>query len=394
MYDIVIVGSGVVGAATALRLAQTTSLSIAVIEAAEPHWVWAPSTIESRVSAISLASHAYFKTLRCWSAIKNRRVSPYHAMQVWDAESNGQIHFDAAMIAEPALGYIIEDQVLRKSLLEQFVHYPQITWLCPMHLVAINEKADCIELVTDNNQSITTSLLIAADGAQSFVRETLGFSLNTRDYEHTAIVATVETQEPHQKTAWQRFLKTGPVAFLPLLDPNRCSIVWSITPERASQLLTLDTAEFATELGNAFAHRLGAVRLMNTPQSFPLQMRHVKHYVRSRVALIGDAAHTIHPLAGQGVNLGLMDAAMLTEVIIDAWKKNRDYASYSTLRRYERARKGDIVAMLTLVQGLKQLFAHDSTIIKSLRSAGLQLTDRSLIKKWLIQYATGQHLLG
>lgn len=389
MYDIVIVGSGIVGATAALRLAKNTSLNIAVVEASVPNHDWSPLLPYGRVSAISLASKNIFEQVACWSKIKEKRISPYTDMHVWDAEGSGQIHFDAPSIAEGSLGYIIEDHVMRSSLLEAFQHYQHLSYLCPVTLTGIQETTEGIVLSTSDGKTITAKLLIAADGANSWVRQSLGIDVNTWEYEHTAIVATVKTERPHQKTAWQRFLPTGPLAFLPLSEPNLCSIVWSLEPAYADKWLALDDAEFANELSECFEHRLGAVQLLTPRHAFPLRMRHAKNYVRTRVALVGDAAHTIHPLAGQGVNLGLHDAAALADVIITAWKKNRDYASLATLRKYERARKTDNVLMLAMVECLKRLFANPSTFVKSLRNTGLNMTNQSIIKTWLARYAVG-----
>lgn len=390
-YDITIVGSGIVGATAALALASHTALKILVIEAKPLSFNQDPAQYDHRVSAISLASKTIFQNLNCWEAIKTKRISPYTQMHVWDATGDGEIHFDSQAVGEPVLGHIIEDSVIRYSLQKQFPLYENIDFLCPLQINTLTEKADCIEFTTQDQKTLQTKLLVAADGAESWVREQAGISCENRDYAHTAIVATVTTALPHQATAWQRFLPTGPLAFLPLTDPYRSSIVWSAEPDYAIHLLSLDDASFCQTLCAEFFNKLGDITAATLRHHFPLRMRHAKQYVRSRLALIGDAAHTIHPLAGQGLNLGLLDAVTLAEVIIDAYKKNRDFASLPVLRRYERWRKSETLAMLTLVAGLKQLFGSHKKSLQQIRNRGLTLTDRlPLIKNLLINYALGK----
>jgi 2-octaprenylphenol hydroxylase len=246
-------------------------------------------------------------------------------------------------------------------------------------------------LNTSAQQVIQTQCLIAADGAESWVRQQVGIQLKTWAYQHTAIVTTVQTELPHAATARQRFLATGPLAFLPLSDPYRSSIVWSVTPEYAEKLMALSVAEFDVALATAFAHQLGAVQMITERHAFPLRMRHAQQYVRPRIALLGDAAHTIHPLAGQGVNMGLLDAATLAEVMITACRKQRDFASLATLRRYERWRKGDTLAMLAAIEALKHLFASELPPVQCLRNVGLNLTNRlPWLKQFLTDYALGK----
>lgn len=391
MYDVIIVGSGIVGAATALGLARQTSLKIAVIEAKLPSGSSDVTSYDHRVSAISLASKHILQNLQSWDSIKAKRISTYTRMHVWDAKGSGEIDFDSQFLGEAALGYIIEDRVIRQSLHEQFSLYPNIEFLCPLKLAGLHEKTDHIELVTEDKKILTTKLLIAADGADSWVRTQAQIELTNKDYEHTAIVASVTTTLPHQATARQRFLSTGPLAFLPFQDPYHCSIVWSATHDYAKQLLALDDDAFSERLAKEFAHQLGDVVNVSKRHSFPLRMRHVKNYVRSRMALVGDAAHTVHPLAGQGVNLGLLDAAALVDVIVDAQNKQRDFSSLATLRKYERWRKGDVVAMLCMVSGLKQLFGSEREVLQTLRTKGLAwVNEMTWVKNLFANYAVGK----
>jgi 2-octaprenylphenol hydroxylase len=389
-YDVVVVGSGIVGATTALALAKKTSLKIAIIDAHPLVQNWDPLQYDFRVSAISLASERIFKKIAVWQNIQKKRSSPYTHMYVWEEKNNAKIEFDARDVKVSALGNIIEDRVMRTALTEALQAEPKITLFSPLKLTTMQQTSEGINLVTADGKTIFTKLLVGADGAHSWVRQQAKIDLQVQDYAHTAIVATVKTTEPHQSTAWQCFLKTGPLAFLPLSDPHTSSIVWSTLPEHATQLLAQDDESFKKNLAEAFNHQLGSIIDVDTRYHYPLQMRHARNYVLPRIALVGDAAHTLHPLAGQGVNLGLMDAACLVDVITEAFKKQRDFASFMTLRKYERWRKGDNLAMLKMVGFLKYLFMSDKTIIQSLRSMGLNFTDRtSFLKNFFAQHALG-----
>lgn len=390
-YDIAIIGSGIVGAAAALALAKNTSLHIVVLEAKTPSLKWQPNPYDSRVSAVSLSSKYFFEHLQVWDAIKAKRVSPYHHMQVWDAAGSGEIDFAANALQEDVLGYIVEDSVMRVSLLEKFKDYSNLDYIPSVRMTALQEHSDHVLLTTDQQKLLKTKLVIAADGAESWVRQQAGIELKTWDYRHVAIVATVQTELPHDAIARQRFMSTGPLAFLPLSESNMSSIVWSATPEYAAELLSLEDMAFAAKLAEAFGHKLGNIKTVSARHSFPLRMRHAKNYVRERIALIGDAAHTVHPLAGQGVNLGLLDAATLAEVIMDAHKKNRSFSSLATLRRYERWRKGDTLAMLAMVETLKHLFASELKSIQYLRNAGLSITNKmAFLKECIASHALGK----
>jgi 2-octaprenylphenol hydroxylase len=389
-YDVVIVGGGLVGATLALMLAQKTSLSIALIDAMALSTDWHPEKMEPRVSAISLASQRIFQHLQVWDAICTKRVSPYHKMHVWDASGNGVLGFDCESLNISALGHIIEDNVMRSSLIEKLHLYQNVKIFSPLTLLSLVEKTDCVEIHSDDGSLLQAKLLIAADGGQSWVREQVGIDVKTWAYAHTAIVTTVKTALPHQFTAWQRFLPTGPLAFLPLADEHLCSIVWSTSEAEAERLQALDAVSFQQELSVAFDNQLGDVSAPFARFSFPLNMRHAKQYVKPRLALVGDAAHTIHPLAGQGVNLGLLDAAALLDVITEALAKKRDFASFATLRRYERQRKSDNLAMLAFVEAIKAIFGSQAKPLQALRNAGLNLTNQMrLINHFFANYAVG-----
>ncbi len=390
--DIAIIGSGIVGATTALALAkQNPHLQITLIDAKPISHQWQADAIDFRVSAISLASERIFRHLNCWKDIQAKRISPYQKMVVWDEMSSGDIQFDRAKLGVPALGYIIEDSVIRTSLIAQLAELNNLQMLDTMQLVALKKNVTDVDIIFADQSTHHTALLIGADGANSWVRDQLQISFKTWDYQQTAIVATVKTTETHQHTAWQRFLKTGPLAFLPLSDSHTCSIVWSAIHERAAELMQLSDEEFSIQLTEAFGFKLGNVVSVSKRYSFPLRMRHVKHYVAERIALVGDAAHTIHPLAGQGVNLGLLDAACLTEVITHAVKNKKEFASLPVLRRYERWRKADNFTMLASVDVLKNVFIQQSQPVRMMRGLGLTCVNRmELIKKLLAGYALGE----
>jgi 2-octaprenylphenol hydroxylase len=389
-YDIIIVGSGAVGATSALTLAKDSALKIALLDAQPIAAHWQAEKIDQRVSAISLASKNIFKYLNVWSDIQAKRVSPYTKMFVWDEAGAGQIQFDCADVNAETLGYIIEDNVVRTSLISKISAYSNIELIHPIKLQALQRYADRVELIATDRRMFSTKLLIAADGANSWVRAQMDTELKTRDYAQTALVATVQTELSHQATAWQRFLTTGPLAFLPLRDSHTCSIVWSAKHAYAEELLALSDDEFCQRLSMAFAEKLGKINHTTARLHFPLRMRHVKNYVQDRIAYIGDAAHTLHPLAGQGINLGLLDAACLSEVILTAAAKNRDFANVGTLRKYERWRKSDNLLMLTAVDVLKHLFMSSSSHLRRARNAGLDFTNRApLLKNIFMNYALG-----
>ncbi len=388
-YDLIIVGGGIVGFSLANCLA-ASDLTIAVIEAREPELNWPADSLGIRVSAIGRAAQHVFSKHHVWQKITELGVSPYQNMHVWDSQGDGELSFNCQDIGEPNLGHIIENRVMVKALYERLQQFNNIKVICPSSCGKIITQENTVELTLDDGRILQANLLVGADGARSFVREHLNFELRERSYQQCAVVATVKTEQPHEKTAWQRFLPTGPLAFLPLIDPHASSIVWSTTPEQADYLLHQEIPDLNHQLESAFANRLGACEIISKPAAFPLTRRHVKNYVKPRVALIGDAAHTIHPLAGQGVNLGILDAESLAEMIISAQQKQRDIGDMSVLRRYERSRKSHTVAMLAAMDGIKVLFSNDYSLPARLRNQGLNLVNRSAkAKDFFIKRALG-----
>ena len=388
-YDVVIVGGGMVGACLACALADT-DLQIAVLEVAEPQLSWPEESVDLRVSAISVASQRIFEAVGAWQGMLAARVSPYREMHVWDSSGDGQIHFDAADIGAATMGHIVENRVVRAALLARLDELPNIHFICPAALESWQREDKGLRLMLADGVEIKTSLLVGADGGRSRVREQAGITCYGWPYGQKGVVAVVETELSNQKTAWQRFLTTGPLAFLPLAD-GRSSIVWSTTPTEADRLIAMDDEQFCIALAEALEGRLGMVTSTTKRAAFPLQLQHAEQYVMDRVALVGDAAHTIHPLAGQGANLGFLDAASLADVISDAAQQGRDVGSLKVLRRYERWRKGGNVSMMYAMDGFKRLFGNEATPVQWMRNTGLTLTDKlSPVKYHLMLQAMGE----
>lgn len=407
-YDVIIVGGGMVGTALACALgtethsAASSNLSIALIEANQPQDNWPTDSFDLRVSAITRASQNFLNTLNVWKSITDERASAYHEMHVWDAGGDGSIHFDCADIGEANLGHIIENRIINKALRERAQTIDNLDIYCPTKPVQLSlddspfknnlSRTSRAELQLDNGETLSAKLLVAADGGQSWLRQQADIPVTTRDYQQTAVVANVSTEFSHQHTAWQRFLPTGPLAFLPLSDTSNktSSIVWSTSPKEAERLCKLDATDFCLELEMAFDAKLGKITSTGTRASFPIKGQHATHYVKPQLALVGDAAHTIHPLAGQGVNLGFADAQCLSRIILEAHAAQKNIGSFKTLRRYERSRRGDNLLMLETMGVFKQLFSNNTPALRELRNAGLNFSNRnSALKHFFMTQALG-----
>lgn len=391
-YDIVIVGGGMVGLSLAAALTQQCELNIALVKqqpllsAAEVDF----DPVNQRFSAINAASEQFLKDLGVWARIVDWGISPYHRMVVWDATGQGEIEFDSRDIARPHLGHIIANSVLQSVLYEQINGHPCVHLFCPAEPAALIQDQHLMGLNLADGKILVSKLLAGADGANSWVRDQAGISFRQWSYQQCALTATVSTEKSHQHTAWQRFLPSGPLAFLPLANPQHCSIVWTVGEEQANYLLTLDEIEFNQKLAESFDWRLGEVQVLGKRTIFPLQMRHVKQYVKPRLALLGDAAHILHPLAGQGLNLGFADAKCLADILIAADKTGSDIGDFELLRSYERARKAKNWEMITAVESLKRLFSNDSIRLSMLRNMGLNLTNKfQPIKSMIMRRAMG-----
>lgn len=388
-YDIAIIGGGIVGASMAASLVDS-GLNILLLDPGQFSREPPPDEYDMRVSAITIASQRFFQSLGVWEKIESHRVAAFTQMHVWEQQGSACIHFDGNQIGAEQLGYIIENRVIQHYLLEKITASDNITFLDQNRIESYRSLVNGrLELVLDNGTTCDCELMIGADGSLSKVRSLAGIATQGWQYQQSAIVATVKTELSHQQTAWQCFLEQGPLAFLPLRD-NLCSIVWSTRPENAEMLMQLEDEHFNDTLTEAFERRLGKVTLEGQRGIFPLQLQYVNEYVKPGIALIGDAAHSIHPLAGQGVNLGLLDAACLADVILESVAQGKSPGAYAVLRRYERWRKGDNLGMMFLMDAFKRLFTTESVPLKFVRDNGIRLTNAlDPLKAIIMQSATG-----
>lgn len=382
-FDVLIVGGGIVGLTAALAMARR-NYTVAVIDAGSLKVD--TSAVDSRVYAINNASQNLFLELSVWQHLNFSRVSPYSKMHVWDGVNGASIDFDSRSIAAPNLGAIIEESVLKQALLQQIRAQSTIS-LFPHH--SVDEVCSSAQGVHISSQNAVWKgqLLMIADGANSPTRQKLNVELTTWPYHQKALVATVQTEKPHQQTAYQVFNPDGPLAFLPLSDPHQCSIVWSTDSDRAQRLMALDEEAFNAELTQALAEHLGHVTLVGTRHQFPLQMRHVKQYTGNRWLLLGDAAHTIHPLAGLGLNVGLADIRCWLQLLDAA---NGALLSRKILSAYQRERKSAVWQTILLMEGFKLLFGYSLAPIAALRGLGLRICNGiTPLKRLFIQHASG-----
>jgi len=373
-FDVVIAGGGMVGLAVACGL-QGSGLRVAVLEkTAEPQFD-AGAAPSIRVSAINAASERLLQKLDVWSDILAQRASAYHGMEVWDRDSFGAISFDDEQQGLPHLGHIVENPAIHSALWQRASRCSDVTLMAPSQLqqVAFGENEAFVTL--QDGTMLTARLLIAADGANSWLRNKADIPLTFWDYDHHALVANIRTEQPHNAVARQVFHGDGILAFLPMQDPHLSSIVWSLSPQEASRLESMPQALFNQQLAVAFDMRLGLCELASERKTFPLMARYARNFAAHRLALVGDAAHTIHPLAGQGVNLGFMDAAELIGEIRRLHQQGKDIGQHLYLRRYERSRKHSAALMLAGMQGFRELFAGSHPAKKLLRDLGLKLAD-------------------
>lgn len=389
-YDIIIIGGGMVGLTLACLLARHTPLNIAVLESKITNTHWDESYYQHRVSAIALASQRIFQSIRCWDALAAKRVSPFNRIEVWDGARQGELHFDCHEIGETQLGYIIENALIVDVLRTALLQLPRVDFIAPCQLSAVHYADQGITLMAQDGRVFKALLAVGADGARSWLREKCGITCHQHDYQQQAIVGTVTTEKAHAHIARQIFLPSGPLAFLPLSSPQLSSIVWSLPVTTAQEKLALNPEVFCEQLAEAFDHRLGRVLNVEARHAFPLVKQVASSYVAPRVALVGDAAHVVHPMAGQGVNMGLLDAACLYDVIVTAIAERRDFAAHSVLRRYERWRKADNLGLIAGVDFIKRIFANEQPSVQTLRSVGLHLTNEMRwIKTIFTRHATG-----
>ncbi len=373
-FNVAVIGGGIVGSALACGLGKA-GLDLVLVDSGKVPQRAPTGAPELRVSAVTLASRSVFRALEVWSDIEATRLAPYRDMVVWDSGGPGQIEFHSADVGVPCLGWIIENAVVQWALAQRIQRLANVEVMASHSLLQVDPDEEGVTVLLDDGTRFRVRLLIGADGGRSRVRSQASIESTGWSYEQSALVATVETEKPNAETAWQRFLPTGPLAFLPLFN-GHSSIVWSTHSDEAKRLSRIARGEFEAELTDAFEGRLGSVELRSKRAAFPLHLRYARNYVRPRIALAGDAAHTVHPLAGQGVNLGILDAAALCEVVTRARASNRDIGSLHTLRRYERWRKGDNMLMLGALDGIKRLFGSQAAVARLGRSLGLNATDQ------------------
>jgi len=400
-YQIVIVGGGMVGSALAASLANS-DISIALIEpnvAQQTPQIDLSSEgsscadFDTRVSAITAQSEALLSKLGIWDMISAQRKSAYQGMTVWDAEGTGEVNFNANELHVPCLGTIVENREIVWALQQRVEQASNITIIRDyVSHIDNQDEQGLTPIFLASGTSLKTQLLVGADGALSRIKQWGEFGNTEWDYQHHALVATIELEQSHQATAWQRFRPEGPLALLPLAAGNdkTCSIVWSTNEEECQQLLALGDEAFCQQLGLAFEQRLGQIVNVGPRAAFPLRQRHAKNYVVPGIALVGDAAHTIHPLAGQGVNLGFKDVAALSEEILRAHKAGLTLGELSSLLRYQRRRQADNLLMMGAMEGFKRLFAAQQPMIRLLRNQGMRLFNRAAaVKQHVVMQAMG-----
>ena len=389
--DIAIVGGGIVGLTLAAAL-KDAPCRIAIINkgAIDQPLGDKPG---ARVSAINQANINALKKADVWQHIDESRANPYNAMHVWDKDSFGDIHFagnnTGGELESDTLGVIIENQALINGLAHSVLKQDNVV-VIDTTIERVLSSPQQNMLMLENGDALSCRLLVGADGANSFVRKHANFPITFRDYEHTAIVANIRTQQPHENVARQAFTPTGPLALLPMRDPNVCSIVWSQTPDAAKTLQGYSDSEFCNALLAASNNALGPVTLETARTAFPLTMRYAREWAKEGIVLVGDAAHTIHPLAGQGANLGMQDALALAATLITLLDDQKDIGQLRYLRPYERARKTEAMKMIAAMDGFKFLFDGDDPLKKLIRGVGLAATDKlSAVKQAFVSHAMG-----
>jgi 2-octaprenylphenol hydroxylase len=382
--DIVIIGGGIVGLATAASLA-AFDFNIAVVDAKDIK-VNLSGTTDLRVYAINSASQQLLTNVKAWQNISATKLSPYLKMFIWDELSSGSLKFSAQELGSAHLGHIVEETVLKNALLDIISKLPNISLHANTQLKSVNISDDCVFIETDSGD-IKSKLVIGADGANSWLRNELSFECKATPYENHAIVCNLSTQYAHEQTAYQRFTHEGPLAFLPLKDAHKCSIVWSVPPKQARELMSQSNEVFCQSISKALDFKLGDISNLSQRVSFPLIERQVKPFIKNRAILVGDALHTIHPLAGLGVNLGLADVAGFVTSIKEC---KTTFDDHRTLRHFERSRKGEVLALTKLMKIIQQSFSSSAYLPGWLRGMGMNIINQSIfIKSQIIKLASG-----
>ncbi|MGL9760283.1 MAG: FAD-dependent 2-octaprenylphenol hydroxylase [Symbiopectobacterium sp.] len=388
-FDVVIAGGGIVGLALACGL-QQSGLRIAVLEQRTLPQTVPDRAYTLRVSAINAASECLLRHLYVWQAIEAQHISPYNAVYVWNKDSFGNIYFEGEVYGFSRLGHIIENNVIQRALWQRAEKAKDITLIVPTVLQQVVWGENDAFITLDDGTTLTARLVVGADGAHSWVRQQADIPLTFWDYGHHALVATVRTERPHDGVARQVFHDDSILAFLPLAEANLCSIVWSLPPLQAESMLALPKEAFDQQLAIAFDMHLGRCTTISARQTHQLTGRYARSFAAHRLALVGDAAHTIHPLAGQGVNLGFMDVATLIAEIKRLQRQGKDFGQHLYLRHYERQRKYSAALMLASIQGFRELFNGENQAKKLLRDIGLTLANHLPgVKPVLMRQAMG-----
>lgn len=387
-YQVAIVGGGVVGATLACLLAEK-DVSVALIDAGDPAATWPADTYDLRVSALTLASINLFKSLGVWDEVVEQGEQAVERMFVWDHFGSGELDIDSADAGEAQMGSVVENRITVLAVWKKLEGLESCDVFKSSPLQNYHVDDDGVDISLAPNATIRALLLVGADGSNSPIRKLGNIDDYGWGYQQKALVATVKPEKSHANTAWQRFLPEGPLALLPLRE-GLISIVWTSKTETTEENLALSDTDFCDALSGASDRQLGNFELVGARGAFPLKLQFSPTYTQQRLVLIGDAIHTIHPLAGQGANLGLKDAATLADVILNAHQRGRDIASQQVLRRYERQRKGDNLLMMGIMDGFKRLFGADETLVQLTRSSGMGLVNSSVvIKNQICKYAMG-----
>ncbi|MBA6230990.1 MULTISPECIES: FAD-dependent oxidoreductase [unclassified Colwellia] len=399
-FDCVVVGGGMVGAASALSLANL-GLTVALVEQHQPYCFDKTQALDLRVSAISLASEHLLTQLGAWPQLQQWRLCPYKRLGVWEHQAS-YTEFNADDIEQSHLGHIIENRLVQLALWQQIKNHSQVTLFSPANLESFTQSTNEIAITLADNsavteqgktQKITAKLLIAADGANSHVRKLANIGITGWDYQQSAMLINIETQTPQQDITWQQFFETGPLALLPLPGKSElggyASLVWYQGKDEMKRLSSLSCEQLQVEILETFPQRLGKIKVIDKG-AFPLTRRHANTYQKNRVLLLGDAAHTINPMAGQGVNLGFKDVKALQTVIASAIGNNECWHEPSVLSRYETKRRKDNLLMMSTMDSLYVAFSHPSPAVKIFRNIGLAMANKiPFLKKKALAYACG-----
>lgn len=384
--EVAIVGAGMVGGALALGLAQQ-GFSVTVIEHAAPASFVTDSQPDVRISAISAASVSLLKGLGVWDTVQGMRSHPYRRLETWEWE-NAHVMFDAAELKLPLLGYMVENNVLQRALWQALEAHPKVTLRVPASLIALHRNNDRHELELADGEIITAKLVVGADGANSRIRQMAGIGIHAWQYDQSCMLISVQCDRDPGDSTWQQFTPDGPRAFLPLFD-NWASLVWYDTPARIRQLQSLSMPQLQAEIEKHFPSRLGRVTAI-AAGAFPLTRRHALQYVQPGLALVGDAAHTIHPLAGQGVNLGYRDVDALIDVLANARSYGESWSSHQVLKRYQTRRMTDNFIMQSGMDLFYAGFSNNLQPLRIMRNIGLMAAERAgVLKRQALKYALG-----